>query len=122
MRLFSICAHFGEENAVMWKGETGIVEIPDEVMDTIKDWLEKNKDIQEGAQEFLTANADVRTCFKIVRETDVLERPVWYLRQTYVSNQAEAIRQMLSTSICWPICLLQLPVKFYRFLTTSTHY
>jgi hypothetical protein len=31
MRLFSICAHFGEGNAVMWKAETGIAEIPDEV-------------------------------------------------------------------------------------------
>jgi len=31
MRLFSICAHFGEGNAVMWRTETGIVEIPDEV-------------------------------------------------------------------------------------------
>ena len=31
MRLFSICTHFGEGNAVMWKAETGIVEIPDEV-------------------------------------------------------------------------------------------
>ena len=35
MRLFSICAHFGEENAVMWKGESGIVEIPNVAMDTI---------------------------------------------------------------------------------------
>ena len=31
MCLFSICAHFGEGNAVMWKAETGTVEIPDEV-------------------------------------------------------------------------------------------
>ena len=45
-------------------------------METIKAWLEKNKDIHERVQDFLTANADVRTCFKIVRETDVLERPV----------------------------------------------
>ena len=66
MRLFSICAHFGEENAVMCKGE------------------------------------DVRTCFKIVRETDVLERPVWLLKQSYVSNRAEVIRQMLSTQVEWP--------------------
>jgi hypothetical protein len=75
MRLFSVCAHFGEENAVMWKGETGIVEIPDEVMDTVKAWLEKNKDIEDRVKAFLTQNADVRTSFKIVRETDVLERP-----------------------------------------------
>jgi hypothetical protein len=31
MRLFSICAHFGEGNAVMWKAETDTVDIPDEV-------------------------------------------------------------------------------------------
>jgi hypothetical protein len=36
MRLFSICAHFGEGNAVMWKAETGIVEIPDEVRKGIR--------------------------------------------------------------------------------------
>jgi hypothetical protein len=102
MRLFSVCAHFGEENAVMWKGETGIVEIPDEVMDTVRAWLEKNKDIEERVKAFLTQNADVRTCFKIVQETDVLERPVWLLKQTYVSNRAEVIRQMLSTQVEWP--------------------
>jgi hypothetical protein len=59
----------------MWKGETGIVEIPDEVMDTVKAWLEKNKDIEDRVKAFLTQNADVRTSFKIVRETDVLECP-----------------------------------------------
>jgi len=63
MRLFSVCAHFGEENAVMWKGETGVVEIPDKVMDTVKAWLEKNKDIEDRVKAFLTQNADVRTCF-----------------------------------------------------------
>jgi hypothetical protein len=45
---------------------------------------------------------DVRTCFNIVRETDVLERPVWLLKQSYVSNRAEVIRQMLSTQVQWP--------------------
>jgi hypothetical protein len=102
IRLFSVCAHFGEENAVMWNGETGIVEIPDEVMDTVKAWLEKNKHIEDRVQAFLTQNADVRTCFKIVQETHVLERPVWLLKQTYVSNRAEVIRQMLSTQVEWP--------------------
>ena len=57
MRLFSVCAHFGEENAVMWKGETGIVEIPDEVMDTVKAWLEKNMDIHDRVQAFLLRRA-----------------------------------------------------------------
>ena len=66
-RLFSICAHFGEENAVIWKGETGIVEIPNVAMDTIRAWLGRNKDIEERAQEFLAPNAGVRTCFRIVR-------------------------------------------------------
>jgi hypothetical protein len=47
-------------------------------------------------------NADVRTSFKIVRETDVLERPVWLLKQSYVSNRAQVIRQMLSTQVEWP--------------------
>ena len=78
------------------------LEIPDEVMDTVKAWLEKNMDIHDRVQAFLTQNADVRTCFKIVQETDVLERPVWLLKQTYVSNRAEVIRQMLSTQVEWP--------------------
>jgi len=59
MRLFSICAHFGEGNAVMWKAETSIVEIPDEVRKGLR-------------------------------------------KQTYVSNRAEVIRQMLSTQVEWP--------------------
>jgi hypothetical protein len=59
MRLFSICAHFGEGNAVMWKAETGIVEIPDEVRKGLR-------------------------------------------KQTYVSNRAEVIRQMLYTQVEWP--------------------
>lgn len=102
LRLFSICAHFGEENAVMWKGETGIVEIPDEIMDSIKGFLVRNPDIQPRIEEFLAENVDVRTSFKIVQELDALDRPTWFLRQTYVSNRAEVIRQMLSTQVEWP--------------------
>lgn len=102
LRLFSICAHFGEENAVMWKGETGIVEIPDEVMDSFQEWFRLNPDIEARLKQFLDQNVDIRTSFKIVQEPDVLERPTWYLRQTYVSNRAEVIRQMLSSQVEWP--------------------
>lgn len=102
MRLFSICAHFGEENAVMWKGETGIVEVPDEVKEAVDGFLAANPDIRQRVEAFLAANIDVRTAFKLTQELDIMDRPTWYLRQVYVSNRAEIVRQMLSTQIEWP--------------------
>jgi Mrp family chromosome partitioning ATPase len=102
LHLFSICAHFGEENAVMWKGETGIVEIPDEVMESFQEWFRLNPDIEARLKQFLDQNVDIRTSFRIAQEPDVFERPTWYLRQTYVSNRAEVIRQMLSSQVEWP--------------------
>ena len=102
MRLFSICSHFGEENAVMWKGETGIIEIPDEVKESIDAWLAANPDIRQRVEAFVASNVDVRTAFRLTQELDITDRPTWYLRQVYVSNRAEIIRQMLSTQIEWP--------------------
>ena len=100
--LFSICAHFGEANSVMWKGETGTVEIPDEVMGKIQAWLKVNQDIVQRSNQFLAENPDLRSSFKVVREADVYQHQQWYLKQTYVSNRAEIIRQLLSQQVQWP--------------------
>lgn len=102
MRLFSVCAHFGEENAVMWKGETGVVEIPEEIKATIDAWLLRNPDVRLRIEQLLAENIELRTSFKLVQELDALERPTWYLKQVYVSNRSEIIRQMLSEQVEWP--------------------
>jgi len=100
--LFSICAHFGEANSVMWKGETGTVEIPDEVMEKVQNWLKANQDIVQKCKEFLEKNPDVHSSFEIVQEADVYNHQAWYLKQTYVSNRASIIRQLLSEQVQWP--------------------
>jgi hypothetical protein len=74
--------HLGEENAVMWKTETGVVDLCDEVAFEIRTWDEHRVDISERFELFLDTNL---TC--------LTDPPDTWSRLVFLAVEKSAIAQ-----------------------------